>query len=87
MEQPGFKGRAAPRRGLFSIFALLSVAALGLLAISVLSTTQAPGKKFAHVFEDVAGVDFDNADEATQFLASKVRAAVGDEFLYAQGGT
>lgn len=84
MEQPVFKGRAAPRRGVFSIFALLSVVALGLLAISVLSTAQAPSK-FAHTFEDVAGIDFDNADEATQFLASKVRASAGDEFLYAVG--
>lgn len=66
----------APRRDWFSLFALFSVVILGLLAISVLSSNQAPA-----AFEEVDGVDFDNVEEVKTFLTSKIRASAGDEYL------
>lgn len=73
--------RVAPRRSVFSVFALVSFIALFLLALSVLSSNQDP-RKVVSPFEEVNDVDFDNADEVTEFLTSKVRqSATGDEFL------
>lgn len=74
--------RVAPRRSVFSVFALVSFIALFLLALSVLSSNQQDPRKVVSPFEEVNDVDFDNADEVTEFLTSKVRqSATGDEFL------
>lgn len=74
-----FRERAAPRRAIINIFALFSVIILGLLTISVVTTKQGP--RFAPILEEVDGINFDNVQEATEFLKSKVRASAGDEFL------
>lgn len=81
MESPVSKESGPRRRGTFSIFALFSVVALGLLAASVLNTKQAP-RKFAATLEELDGAGFDNVEEAAGFLKSKVRASAGDEYLY-----
>lgn len=80
MAHPVYKKRAAPRRSLFSIFALFSVVALGLLAVSVLNGHQNP-RSFAPTLEELDDVDFDNIEETKKFLTSKVRASTGDEYL------
>lgn len=73
--------RVAPRRSAFSVVAFFSFIALFLLALSVLSGDQQP-RKVVSPFEEVNGVDFDNAEEVTEFLTSKVRqSATGDQFL------
>lgn len=74
------KERVAPRRNVFGIFAFFFIA-LFLLALSVLSSNQQP-RKAVSPFEEVNDVDFDNAEEVTEFLTSKIRqSATGDQFL------
>lgn len=81
MTQTTFNERAAPRRGAFSLLALLSVVALGLLAISVLSSNQKPRIPTTG-FEEVGDIDLDDAEEARKLLASKIRGSVtGDRYL------
>lgn len=68
----------APRRNVMSVLALLSFVALFLVTLSVLSNNQQQRSPF----EEVNDVDFDNADEVTDFLTSKARqSATGDQFL------
>lgn len=75
------KDRVAPRRNVFGIFAFFSFIALFLLALSVLGSNQQP-RKAVSPFEEVNDVDFDNAEEVTEFLTSKIRqSATGDQFL------
>lgn len=81
MAQTLFKERAAPRRGAFSLLALFSVIALGLLAISVLSSDQKP-RVPGTTFEEVGDIDLDDTEEVRKLLASKVRgSATGDQYL------
>lgn len=81
MNQTISKERDAPRRGIFSILALFSVIALGLLTISVLSSNQTP-KVPATGSEEVGDVNFDDAEEVRKLLTSKVRgSATGDQYL------
>lgn len=81
MASPVFSERAARRRSIFSsIFALFSVVVLGLLALSVLHSGQGP-KRFAPTLEELDDIDFDNHEEVKEFLASKVRASAGDQYL------
>lgn len=78
--------RGARCRGIFSFFALFSVVALCLLAVSVLDTIKQARSRFAATLEELQleGIDLDEADEAAaDFLKSKVRASAGDEYLYA----
>lgn len=76
-----FGERRGQRRGVFGIFALLSVLALLLLSISVLSSNQKP-RHPAPSFEELGHVDLGDADEVKKLLTSKVRAsAVGDQYL------
>lgn len=74
------KERSAPRRSIFSILALFSVIVLGLLAVSVLNSDQNP-RSFKPTLQELDDVDFDNHEEVKQFLASKVRASAGDQYL------
>lgn len=80
MAPAGFKERAAPRRSIFSILALFSVIVLGLLAVSILNSDTSP-TAFKPTLEELDDIDFDNHEEVKQFLASKVRASAGDEYL------
>lgn len=81
MAEPLIDNRTAPRRGTFSLYALFSVIALGLLTISVLSSNQRPAVP-ATTFEQVGDVDFDDAQQVTKLLISKLRdTAVGDQYL------
>lgn len=81
MGKPLFTDRAAPRRGTFSLFALVSVIALGLLTISILSSNQ-ERKRPATAFEELGDVDLDNAEEVKKLLTSKVQSATtGDQYL------
>lgn len=74
--------RVAPRRNVFGVFALFSFVALFLLALSVLGSNQQPRQGAASPSEEVNDVDFDDADQVTEFLTSKVRqSATGDQFL------
>lgn len=75
-----FKERAVPRRSIFSFFALFSVIVLGLLAVSVLNSNPNP-RSFKPTLEELDDIDFDNHEEVKEFLASKVRASAGDEYL------
>lgn len=85
MAQNPFKERAPPRRGAFSLFALFSVIALGLLAISVLSSNQQP-RVPGTTFEELGDVDLDDVEEVRKLLASKVRgSATGDQYLIGVG--
>lgn len=74
------KDRAAPRRSIFSLLALFSVIVLGLLAVSILNSDAGP-TAFKPTLEELDDIDFDNHEEVKQFLASKVRASAGDEYL------
>lgn len=80
MAHPVYGKRAAPHRGLLSIFALFSVVVLGLLAITAPNAHQ-NSRDFTPNLEQLDGIDFDNIEEAKNFLASKVRASTGDEYL------
>lgn len=81
MAQIIFNERAAPRRGTFSLLALFSVIALGLLAISVLSSNQKVRIPAAG-FGETGDIDLDDAEEVRKLLASKVRnSATGDQYL------
>lgn len=80
MVQTLIKDRAAPRRGMFCLFAFFSFIALGLLAISVLSSNQKP-RTPATTFEGLGDVDLDDTEEVRKLLASKVRASAGDQYL------
>lgn len=75
-----FKERAAPRRSVFGIFALFSVILFGLLAVSVLRINQSP-TRFMPTLEELDDIDFENHEEVKEFLASKVRATAGDQYL------
>ncbi|CAN8098074.1 unnamed protein product [Discula destructiva] len=77
-----FKERAAPRR--VNIFALFSVVIFGLLALSVLHNDQKP-REFAPALEELGDVDLDNHEEVKAFLASKIRATAGDQYLIGVG--
>lgn len=81
MALPAFKDRAAPRRTAFSILALFSVLAFGLLAISVLNENPGP-RPLAASREELDAVDFDNLEQVKEFLTSKTRASAGDQYLY-----
>lgn len=83
MESLASRERGARRNGIFSIFALFSVVALGLLAISVRNTKQVPAR-FVATSEELQGTDFDNVEEVADLLKSKVRATAGDQYLYAR---
>lgn len=74
------QARSVPGRTAFSVFALFSVIVLGLLALSVLDSNPNP-RSFKPTLEELDDIDFDNHEEVKQFLASKVRAAAGDEYL------
>lgn len=74
------KDRAAPRRSISSILALFSVIVLGLLAVSILNSDSSP-TAFKPTLEELDDIDFDNHEEVKQFLASKIRASAGDEYL------
>lgn len=80
MARPAFTERAAPRRSMFSIFALFSVLVLGILALSVLHSDQET-RRFAPTLEELDDIDFDNHEEVKEFLAAKVRASAGDQYL------
>lgn len=80
MATSAFQQGAAPRRGVFPVFALLSVLVLTLLALSVLRSEQDP-TRFAPTLEELDDIDFDNHAEVKDFLASKIRAAGGDQYL------
>lgn len=80
MAPPIHTDRVSPRRNLFSFFAVFSVIVLGLLAISVLQTGQ-EARRFAPTLEELDDIDFDNHEEVKEFLASKVRASAGDQYL------
>lgn len=71
--------RAPPRRNLFSAVALFSVLVLGILAVSVLHAGQE--RRFAPSLEELEDIDFENHEEVKEFLASKVRASAGDQYL------
>lgn len=80
MAYPVHRERAAPRRGAFGIFALLATIVVGFLTVSLLNARPA-AREYAASLDELDDVDFDNAEEATAFLKSKVRASTGSEYL------